>query len=72
MAAVRGYPDGTGFTRKLARRMPTLLEDDPLALAAISAVVDPERSELHWLREDTPSLHDWLATIEELRRRLGG
>ena len=72
VAAVRGYPDDPQFTRKLARRMPTLTEDAALALAALSAVVDPNRSELYELIEDGPSFNEWIGLVEELRRRLGG
>lgn len=71
VAAVRGYPGDTQVTRAVARRMPTLIEDAPLALAAIAAVVDPKNSELYWLWEG-PYLAEWLAVVEDLQRRLGG
>lgn len=71
VAAARGYPGNEAATGKVARRMPMLIDDAPLALAAIAAVANPESSELYNLF-DGPNLDEWRDTIDDLRRRLGG
>ncbi len=54
----------------LATRMPELIEDVELARRAVAAVVDPERSQLHGLWAETVFLQEWLAVVDNLRRRL--
>jgi hypothetical protein len=52
-----------------AARMPELAADAPLALAALAAVLDPERSELHQLWDEAEP-EEWLAAVADLRARL--
>lgn len=72
VAAVREYPGDTRFTPKLARRMPELVADAPLAVAALDAVSASEHSELSLQLQDTSLFGEWQEVLADLRRRLGG